>query len=65
LIRESGPFIDLTSGEGSSSGVGPSKVKEVKRRLGWHDNTRVSSATRHRFSFCILVKFHMKFVKYK
>jgi hypothetical protein len=28
LMRESCPFIDLTGSEGSSSGVGPSKVKE-------------------------------------
>jgi hypothetical protein len=27
-MRESGPFIDLTGGEGSSSGAGPSEVKE-------------------------------------
>jgi hypothetical protein len=27
-MRKYGPFIDLTGSEGSSSGVGPSKVKE-------------------------------------
>jgi hypothetical protein len=27
-MRESDPFINLTSGEGSSNGVGPREVKE-------------------------------------
>jgi hypothetical protein len=65
-MRESGPFIDLTGGKRSSSGAGPSEVKEepedevtrLAREYAWFIR---GDAPQMYF----LVKFHPKFVIYE